>query len=626
MSRAISAALLAALAALAVLAVTYACVMQQVTPRFNAAAGYDDWLFMRHAMSIASGHWLGPYSSTTLVKGPGFPIWLSLVHALQIPVGMAAALTYAMACALVYIALRPVMPSRGWRLGSIVLLLSCPGALADFTLQRELIYPALVLLTVAAACGLVFRVMLLRVVEMSWAATLGVSAAMAYVTREEALWLVPLAVAMAGLLVLSPGKRMVAALAVTVLSAALPLAAVCAINRHHYGVFALVEFDSRPFTSAFGALTRVHHSGDLPHVPVPRRNWQDIASVSPAFAEIRDRLTGPLGSRWLGPGVTGVAAMIESDAQLRNWFALQLKLQIPPLQPGTGVVYLRQRYAQEPTFRASLERLFGGPRHAQAFIDGSMDTEIGAAWFPWVLREAVTEAGHYRNASDAAAFYKRLADEVNGACDDGRLRCWAARDTLLAPLQEAQIEAMPRAFALATETLVTSENLTTAAPLGHLGDLQTLRSASEFVHQTLAAPHAQTPELRPIEWLIEFWRAVLPWVAACATLASVWWLLWPLLWPRRQPMSPAEQASLLAQWLLLALVFMRLLMIAVVHATGWPAAMAIRYVAPAQPLLMLLVALVVHDLMRRSWPPRRAITPPLPKAPPTAPRKPAALQ
>lgn len=52
---------------------------------FPIYAPVDDWKYAKDALSIASGHWLGPYGTATLTKRPLFPVVLALTHLLGIP-------------------------------------------------------------------------------------------------------------------------------------------------------------------------------------------------------------------------------------------------------------------------------------------------------------------------------------------------------------------------------------------------------------------------------------------------------------------------------------------------------------------------------------------------------------
>ena len=53
----------------------------------------------------------------------------------------------------------------------------------------------------------------------------------------------------------------------------------------------------------------------------------------------------------------------------------------------------------------------------------------------WALRDAVEGRGHYRSAIESEAFYTRLANEINYACDSGRIRCLPLRETFAPPFR-----------------------------------------------------------------------------------------------------------------------------------------------------------------------------------------------
>src|SRR5436309_3545317 len=53
-----------------------------ITPAY---AIHDDYLFVRQALSILEGRWLGPFDFLTLSKGPFFSMWLAAMHLLSLP-------------------------------------------------------------------------------------------------------------------------------------------------------------------------------------------------------------------------------------------------------------------------------------------------------------------------------------------------------------------------------------------------------------------------------------------------------------------------------------------------------------------------------------------------------------
>ncbi|MFQ5416297.1 MAG: hypothetical protein ACE5FL_04515 [Myxococcota bacterium] len=345
--------------------------------------GYDDRLFVELAASLLGGQWLGPYDSETLIKGPGYPLWIAATARSGLPLLLSQHLLYAAACAAFVPALRPLIESRGARFAIFGALLFAPQSFSLLSLRviREgNFYSALSLGVVAGAVGLFARSTGPLRRMAGWSAATGFTLGWFWITREEGPWILPTA-----LLLLTSGAAAVwsssaaarpgryALLALPLFLVAGAVTGVAALNLRHYGVFTSVELTAKPFASAYGALARVSPADGVPRrrIPVPKDSRSQIYAVSPAFAELRPLLEGDLGERWAN---------------------------------------------------ASAETL--GPEGAG---------EIGGGWFLWALRAAAYLTHHHRSAPAAARYYGRIAEEVNSACDDGRLRCGPLRETLLAP-------------------------------------------------------------------------------------------------------------------------------------------------------------------------------------------------
>ncbi|MBS0630710.1 MAG: hypothetical protein JSS11_02270 [Verrucomicrobia bacterium] len=334
------------------------------------SAGHDDRLFLLLAKSLLRGEWLGPYNHFTLIKGPMYPLWIAGVFLTGIPLIPAQHLLYAAACAVFVLGLRPLLP-RPWLaflLFAVLLFnpLTCE-AFVHGRILRQNIYHSLMLGTVGGLAALALRRTRPLRELIPWAVLAGSSLAAFWLTREEGVWLVPLLALLWGWMLCriwrerAPDFRRRAALMLSPLALwAAALLIICSLNQYYYGVFATVEFKARPFMDAYGALARVQPQPWRPYVPVTRETRERIYAVSPAFAELRPYLDGPASEGWYLPG---------------------------------------------ETFR-------GIPR---------AEHEIVGGWFMWALRDAVAAAGHAHSGAEAMAFYQRLADEVNAACDSGRL-------------------------------------------------------------------------------------------------------------------------------------------------------------------------------------------------------------
>lgn len=587
---------------LVLLVLAHSLVFGTVLLRVNGNGAYDDALFLRLAQDLAQGAWLGPYTATTLVKGPGFALWLAAVHVLHLPVALAASLTYACTCVLLFVALRPLLPGSAQRMLIFVALLACPAALSDFSVMRELIYPALTLLVVACGLGLAARLEQSwhRPAPWCWAAGLGLASAMFGLTREEWVWLGPLwfaVVARASWVWIRGGVKfqtLSAVIGFVGLFVALPVLVVASLNRHHYGWFGVLEFNSRPFVSAYGALVRVRHGEAPPQVPVPRAVWARVASVSPAFAEVHVQLKGDIGNIWLGPSATLVGRLMDGDPAVRKWLSNMLQVPIPPGNSG-GTALLQERYQHDAAFRRAIELFLGGAASAQAFFSGAMEQESGGGWFVWMLREAVVATGHHGSIVDANHFYQRLANEVNAACESGALLCHAERHTLRPVLDWSYWQPFWSSVVYAGGHLLTLPAHTTAGNMKSIGESTGLAKAAAFLHGPLAASQATLDTVLPIEALIASYRIGLPWLTGLAFL--IW--VWATPWPHRQR-RPGQRGLWLVGGLMLVLIGGRLALLALIHVTSWPAASDLRYLSAAQPLVILFVVIGLQ-LGVRAW-------------------------
>jgi hypothetical protein len=147
------------------------------------------------------------------------------------------------------------------------------------------------------------------------------------------------------------------------------IGAVAGVNRAVYGIFATVEFKSRDFLAAYGALSRVKHLHWQPYYPLPRETRERIYKISPAFAELAPSLEGNVGAAWTLSSCEGA----------------------------------------------------------------SLCDDISGGWFMWALRDAVAAAGYHSSGATAANYYRRLATEINAACARGQIECGAERASMMLP-------------------------------------------------------------------------------------------------------------------------------------------------------------------------------------------------
>jgi hypothetical protein len=516
-------------------------------------AGHDDQLFVKLAESLVSGNWLGPYDQLTLAKGPFYSIWIALVFLIGLPLGFAQQLAYAGACAVVVRALTPLVKTGAGRLTAYAFLLWNPMSFEASSLGRVLrqhVSTPLALLIFAGLIALYTRRAepLRRLAP--WAATLGGAVGAFWLSREDAAWIVPsivlLGAAIVAGVVRSPAgtwRTQLRAGLLAVLCGAVPVILVCWQNARHYEWFGTVELRASEFKDAYGALLRVRVGPELPYVPVTRQAREAIYAISPTFAQLRPHLDGPIGEGWAGASS-----------------------------------YVTHLPAEE--------------------------RQIGGGWFMWALRDSVAAIGYCHNAGDALAFYRRVAMEVNQACDDGRLPAGHRRSGFLPPWRQG----LTREWLAATSGFVdyfVSFRSFSAYPPASIGGRDELLLFSDLTRDRLAPSPALEPTT-PRQAALDAWKLFALQAIGKVLRQLIFWLVLAaqvvalvraaqLAWQRRLTYLFVLAA---AAWGACAAT---ILIDALIHVTSFPA-LAVAYLDSAYPLLLLFVIAVILDATVEWWP------------------------
>jgi len=345
---------------------------------------HDDLLFLNAAESIRHFKWLGPYNETTLIKGPGYPLFLAFVMTVHLPVLFAQQLYYAATCVVFVVAVRPRMRSP-WLLGLVygfLLMNPVMAGTGNWMVLREGIYSGQCVLVVATLLGLLLRVDQGGRLRLLWAIAAGYALSAVVITREEGTWLAPAAAILLGWTAwkLWRVRRSGGAtgrftwLWIPALPAVMTLATillVSTINFVVYHSFCVVEVKEPNFVAAIAAMQRVESPHFHRWVPVSRETREELYAVSPAFARLKSFLEGSNGTAW--------AAFGDPYKELH----------------GTG--------------------------------------EIGGAWWIWAVRQGVASLGLYHHAADARAYYREVAAEINAAIGRGELKAAPLHNTLAPP-------------------------------------------------------------------------------------------------------------------------------------------------------------------------------------------------
>ena len=491
-------------------------------------APYDAGLFVRLANCLLAGEWLGRFDALTLAKGPFYPLFLAGCAAVGVPIQAGIEAVY-LASAVVMARVLAQISGRAWAGTLCLALLVFNPACTDWSvgaLMREPLYGALSLLVMALAA----RVCLCRG-GVWWGVALGATWAAFWLTREEGVLLTPSLLVLAvwhfrG--VLRPWRRCVANMlpaAAAVLTAVFLVLGVCAINEHYYGVFRSNDFTDGPFARAYGAMARI--------VPA---TWQRLTPIS---RDMRLRAYSvSAAARELQPFIEGDSAYLTADV----------------LCPETG----------RPVCH-----------------------DIPGASFMWALRDAVSRAGYYGNARLADGYYKRLARQIDTACDRGALPCLPPRSGFMPPLDLRDIAPLLGSLGhVAWDILLLGRAgplvmPSTAAGADALAYAAVTRG-SVIAPDAMARNARQAPGsprwvvMRAASWVLEIGSAV-------ATPAALIWLGLCAFLTRR------TSASLVLAAALFLAIFLRIALLALLDATSIER--QFRYESPAVALQLVLIAL-----------------------------------
>ena len=405
---------------------------------------YDDAMFIRLASSLSLGQWLGPYDQYTLAKGPMYPVFISLCHAFGLPLKLSELLLYAAFCLALVAALKPAVRNPWVLLALFAGLLFDPAWTSPeaHLFLRDQFSAALTGFIFAFAIGIVLRRHLPLSRSYTWAVGLGASLACFWLTREEAVWILPALVLLycwAAWTVLRHHPRPLRWLTMSLVPLVIWGSAqglVCLLNGNHYGIYATTEFKTREFQAAYGALSRIRPAEFQRGIPAPKEVRQRAYAVSPTFRQLQPYLEGQLG----------------------------------------------QAFAEY-----TADECPGADFHG----------EIGGGHFLWALRDAVARAGHARSGREAMQFYARMAEEINAACDRGQLAAGPRRVSMLPPWDSRYLPPFAAFLAAGVKTLLFWDDSGTPRNLSTDGE-EALMPYREMTHTTLAP--TEPPWLRLTGW------------------------------------------------------------------------------------------------------------------------------
>ncbi len=259
-------------------------------------APIDDGRMFEAAQSISRGEWLGAYNWLTLAKHMFFSVWLWLLNVLHIPYLVGGQLLFLSGCILTVKAFEnTVFERRLTKLIVFCFMWFMPYSWAESSLRvyRDNISLSLCLIFFSGMTGLCLRYKK-ECRRWPFAVAAGLGFGLSYLTREDAIWLLPFALCAAliyAIFVLvqkNDARKKLKSLLQPILAAAVCGAALCGyafMNYLYYDTFIISTYAAPAFSRAVSLMVSLDN--DMPHIGlmVCRETREKISAQSPEMAE-----------------------------------------------------------------------------------------------------------------------------------------------------------------------------------------------------------------------------------------------------------------------------------------------------------------------------------------------------
>jgi len=514
-------------------------------------AMYDDGLFIRNAKSLYRFGWLGSYNNLTLIKGPFYPTFIAINYWTGIPLLISEAIVYFLACILVLYVVRKKVNNDYFLVFLFILLAFNPITYTTDLRRviREGIYPALSILTIFSFIKLYITDTENLKERKKWIWLCGIALSCFWLTKEDGIWLMPALIFIVFYFILDNYYKQRKITLKDLLFVASPflililfINAVSIINKVSYGLYNTVELKNKQFIRAYASLQRVKTSKEVPFVPVTKETREHLYKTIPSFAELKEF----------------------EDSVFRAWAVYNPYCKTIPEACG----------------------------------------ETAGGWFVWALRDAAARKGYHKDAQTAQAYYERLADEVNAACEGGKLDCYPENNSLTPRLNQSHIKPFFKAFFYAGRFIIRFENfsMNEGESWGEeeykflFEEITNSQLASEKRRELYDSKHSMTKlKSHILGGIVVFYQEVIP-ILFYASLICLVIILFIRIKTKTISVFTVISAVLMVA------IACRIGILALVHASSF-SAISILYLSPVYPLILILIFLLlleVYQLFRVS--------------------------
>lgn len=373
---------------------------------------YDDQLMVKLAQSLLSGDWLGTYDNNTLVKGFMFPALIAITKNLGLSYISAMTFIYSMSCVLFVWVIKDIFKKGYSKYIIFTVLLFNPVSFACWTLQR--VYRNGITMSQVLIIFACFFAMYIRRSKgiknlIGWAVGAGAAVFSLWNTREDGIWIMPFVIVVTIVLI---GSVILCAYSEyrkkNKKEAKIKSLAKC-LNKKYVLKIAVMVMPLLLFWCGNQIICAINYA----HYGIYAANELNES----AFKDVMKSI---------------YAVKPEEEIQ---WVSVPREK-------------LNRIYENSETLNSIHDDL---EEYMDAWANNDRtpgDGEVEDGWFFWALRDAVAQAGYYKDAKTANEFYSKVSEEIEEALDDGRLERQATMPSaLMSPWREDYPSQLLKAFA-----------------------------------------------------------------------------------------------------------------------------------------------------------------------------------
>ena len=326
-------------------------------------ARYDDGLMVEQAESILRGEYLGKYNPRTLIKGIFTPMFIAITSKLNIPFILAQSILYVFSIGMFINVIKKKIDNKNVLLILFTFLLFNPIMFSTelCRLYRDGIYVSLLMFLINSILGIFLNRKEKIKKLIIYYITLGISFSCMYICREETVWIMPF---------------LLISTTITILFMIFEKECLEKLKK-----MCLYLIPIMIFLITILSVCTINYK----YYGVFQLNQYWSREFKEAY---------------------GAMTRIIPEEEINK----------VPVTKET----IKQLATISPTFKEIEKSLSQSALGWSLAGDGRL-SEIQGGWYHWALMEAMEKNGYFENATKANDFYKKVAKEINEACDNGQV-------------------------------------------------------------------------------------------------------------------------------------------------------------------------------------------------------------